>query len=121
MPTHRYPVLVCRDPAGGYSAIAVDHGAVGFGASAADARNDLREYLRWSHKKTPWARGPDFHDPELRWFTVAVWPEYRANDRLFPSETEVPVAVACVVGTRESGQPTAELPLLGVRFDYPNA
>ncbi|MDB5307397.1 MAG: ATP-dependent Clp protease ATP-binding subunit, partial [Gemmataceae bacterium] len=53
MPTYRYPVLVCRDPAGGYSAVAVDGGAVGFGASAVDARNDLREFLRWSHKKSP--------------------------------------------------------------------
>src|SRR5262249_31986037 len=72
MPTHRYPVLVCRDPAGGYSAIAVDDGTVGFGESAVDARNDLRTYLRWRHKKSPWLAGPDFLDPELRWFTVTV-------------------------------------------------
>lgn len=120
MPTHRYPVLVCRDPAGGYSAIAVDDGTVGFGESAVDARNDLRTYLRWRHKKSPWLAGPDFLDPELRWFTVTVRPEYQANNRLFPCEAEVPVAVPCVVGTRASGQPTAELPLLDVRFDYAN-
>jgi ATP-dependent Clp protease ATP-binding subunit ClpC len=111
-------VLVCRDPAGGYSAVAVDAGTVGFGPSAADARTDLRDFLRWRHKKYPWTAGPDFLDPELRWFNVLVRPEYRTEKRLFPCETEVPVAVPCVVGTRASGQPTAELPLLGVRFDY---
>jgi ATP-dependent Clp protease ATP-binding subunit ClpC len=120
MPTHRYPVLVCRDPAGGFSAVAIDDGTVGFGESAADARNDLREYLRWRCKKAPWSTGPDFLEPELRWFTVTVRPEYRTEKRLFPCETEVAVAIPCVVGTRASGQPTAELPLLGVRFDYPN-
>ncbi|MDB5312624.1 MAG: ATP-dependent Clp protease ATP-binding subunit, partial [Gemmataceae bacterium] len=65
--------------------------------------------------------GPDFHDPEVRWFTVPVRPEYAANGRRYPSESVVPVAVPCVVGTRASGQPTADLPLLGVRFDYPGA
>jgi ATP-dependent Clp protease ATP-binding subunit ClpC len=119
MPTFRYPVLVCRDAAGGYSAVAVDYEAVGFGDSASDARNDLRDYLRWLHRKNSWAAGPDFRDPELRWFTVPVRPEYRANDRLYPSEAAVDVPIPCVVGTRESGQPTADLPLLGVRFDYP--
>src|SRR5207248_10567154 len=119
MPTYRYPVLVCRDPAGAYSAVAVDADGVGFGPSAADARNDLCEYLRWFHRKSPWAAGPDFRDPELRWFAVAVRPEYRTKERLYPSETTVEVPIPCVVGTRESGQPTADLPLLGVRFDYP--
>ena len=120
MPTYRYPVLVCRDPAGAYSAIAVDNGTVGFGGSAADARADLRDFLRWHHRKVPYAANPDFHEPELRWFTVSVRPEYRTETRLYPCEGEVAVAVPCVVGTRESGQPTAELPLLGIRFDYPN-
>ncbi len=120
MPTARYPVLFCRDLAGAYSAIAVDNGTVGFGSSLADARNDLRDYLRWLHKKTATARGPDFLEPELRWFTVKVRPEYKGKDRVYPSEESVEVRVPVIVGTRESGQPTADLPLLGIRFDYPN-
>lgn len=119
MPTHRYPVLMCRDPAGGYSAIAVDDGTVGFGATATDARHDLREYLQWRHKRFP-SPGPDFHEPELRWFTIPVRPEYQGKDRLYPCESELPVSIPCVVGTRASGQPAAALPLLGIRFDYPN-
>jgi ATP-dependent Clp protease ATP-binding subunit ClpC len=119
MPTVRYHALLCRDAAGGYSAVALDGGPTGFGASANDARDDLKEYLRWAHRKNPWLPVPDFTDPELRWFTVAVRPEYKAKDRLYPSDAEVPVRVPCVVGARKSGQFTADLPLLDIRFDYP--
>ncbi|MBX3400384.1 MAG: ATP-dependent Clp protease ATP-binding subunit [Gemmataceae bacterium] len=120
MPTYRYPVLLCRDAARGVSAVAVDANAVGFAATPADARDDLREYLAWFHRRKPWLAGPDVREPRLVWHTVAVRPEYRANDRLYPCETEVAVRVPGVFGTRESGQPTADLPLLGIRFDYTN-
>jgi ATP-dependent Clp protease ATP-binding subunit ClpC len=120
MPTVRYPVLICRDLAGGYSAVAVDDGTVGFGPTVKDATTDLREYLRWYHRKMAHARGPDFLDPELRWFAVNVRPEYKGKNRVYPAESAVEVPVPVVVGTRESGQPTADLPLLGIRFDYPN-
>ena len=119
MPTVRYHPLLCRDAAGGYSAVALDGGATGFGASANDARDDLKEYLRWAHRKDAGLPVPDFAEPELRWFTVTVRPEYKAKDRFYPSDAEVPVRVPCVVGTRTSGQFAADLPLLGVRFDYP--
>ena len=79
MPTARYPVLLCRDLAGGFSAVAIDDGSVGFGPTPRDATADLREFLRWKHRKTPELRGPDFHEPELRWFAVNVRPEYRAT------------------------------------------
>ena len=120
MPTARYPVLICRDLAGGCSAVAIDDGTVGFGATPATAREDLREYLRWLHKKLAHANGPDFLDAELRWFTVSVRPEYKGKNRVHPVETSVEIRVPVVVGTRESGQNTADLPLLGFRFDYPN-
>lgn len=119
MPTVRYHALLCRDAAGGYSAVALDGDATGFGASPSDAREDLKEYLRWAHRKDPALPVPDFTDPELRWFTVTVRPEYTGNNRLYPSDAQVPVRVPCVVGTRKSGQFAAELPLLGIRFDYP--
>ena len=120
MPTARYPVLLCRDRAGGWSAIAVDDGAVGFAATSTDARTELRDYLRWRYKKTPDAPRPDFRDAELRWFTLTVRPEYRTKSRMYPSEVPVVVRVPVVVGTRASGQPTADVPLLDLRFDYPN-
>jgi len=121
MPTHRYPVLMCRDAAGGFSAVAVDDGAVGFGDTPGAARDDLKTFLRWRAKKNPYREGPDFLKPELRWFRVPVRPEYKSPGRRHPSESTVDLAVPCVVGQRASGQPTAELPLLEVRFDFPNA
>jgi ATP-dependent Clp protease ATP-binding subunit ClpC len=121
MSTYRYPVLVCRDAARGVSAIAIDANAVGFANTPAAARDDLRDYLIRFHKKNPWLPGPDFRDATLAWHTVAVRPEYRTNDRIYPCETEIGVRVPCVFGTRESGQPTVDLPLLGIRFDYTNA
>ena len=118
MPTVRYHALLCRDVAGGYSAVALDVGTTGFGATANDARDDLKEYLRWAHRKDSWMSRPDITEPELRWFTVAVRPEYKGNNRLYPADTEVTIRVPCVVSTRMSGQHTADLPLLNIRFDY---
>ncbi len=120
MPTVRYPVLVCRDFANGYSAIAIDSGTVGFGASIRDATTDLKEFLRWHHRKTAITHGPDFREAEVRWFNLKVRPEYQGNNRVYPAETTIEVRVPVVVGIRASGQPTADLPLLGIRFDYPN-
>ncbi|MDY3558271.1 AAA family ATPase [Gemmata sp. JC673] len=120
MPTARYHALLCRDAAGGHSAIALDLGTTGFGKTANDARDDLKEYLRWLHRKDQDVEAPDFGEPELRWFTVSVRPEYKGKNRLYPTDAEVPVRVPCVVGTRKSGQFAADLPLLGLRFDYPN-
>ena len=120
MPTARYHALLCRDAAGGFSAVTLDLGTTGFGTTATAARDDLREFLRHLHRKEPWTAAPDFGEPELRWFTVAVRPEYRDPKRLYPTDAAVPVRVPCVVGTRKSGQHAADLPLLGIRFDYPN-
>jgi ATP-dependent Clp protease ATP-binding subunit ClpC len=119
VPTFRYPVVIFRDPAGGCHAVALDHGAVGFGLTAADAKTDLREFLARDHRHRPWVAAPDFLDPDLRWHRVAVRPEYRTGDRLHPSVGAVDLRVLVVTATRASGQPAADLPQLGVRFDYP--
>ncbi len=120
MPTHRYPTVLCRDPAGGFHAVVVDDETVGFGKSASEARDDAREYLSWRHKKRPWFPAPDFHDPAVGWQTVTVRPEYKTNDRVHPTDSEIALKVMYVTGTRANGQLTACLPLLVVRFDYPN-
>ena len=121
MPTYRYPVLTCRDPADGFTAIPIDGGKAAFALNPTDARHQLRDHLLWLHKQAPWQTGPDFRDAELHWHTVSVRPEYRTNDRIHPCETAVTLKVTCVTGVRESGQPAADLPLLGIRFDYNTA
>jgi C-terminal, D2-small domain, of ClpB protein len=61
VPTHRYPVLVVRDSAGGFTALAVEPGDLaGFGATAAAARDDLKGYLEWAHRSKPRLPDPDF-------------------------------------------------------------
>jgi ATP-dependent Clp protease ATP-binding subunit ClpC len=120
MPTVRYHALLVRDAAGGFSAVALDGGPTGFGATAHEARDDLREFLRWQWRKDPFGAHPDFDAPELRWFTVTVRPEYKRKDRLYPTDAAIEMRVPCVVGDRRTGQFAADLPLLNIRFDYPN-
>jgi ATP-dependent Clp protease ATP-binding subunit ClpC len=119
VPTHRYPVLVVRDPAGAFTAVAVEAADLaGFGPTAAAARDDLRDYLEWVHRTKPRLPGPDFLDPELHTFKVVVRPEYRTEERIYPSDEPVTVRVPCVTGVQGSGQRLASLPLLGIRFTY---
>ena len=119
MPTHRYPVLVVRDPAGAYTAVAVETADLaGFGITSGAARDDLRAYLEWAHRRKPWLAAPDFLDPELHTFKVAVRPEYRTEQRIYPADQTVAVRVPCVTGVQASGQRLAALPLLGLRFAY---
>jgi ATP-dependent Clp protease ATP-binding subunit ClpC len=119
VPTHRYPVLVIRDPAGGFTAVAVDEeGLAGVGTTAAAARDDLKGYLEWAHRKRRYTAAPDFRDPELHTFRVNVRPEYKTRQRIYPSDQPVAVRVPCVTGVQASGQRLASLPLLGLRFTY---
>src|SRR5262249_13858075 len=119
MPTHRFPVLIWRDPAGGYTAVAVDVADLaGFGPSAARACHDLRGYLEYCYAQEPDRPGPDFRDAELQVFKVTVRPEYRTRQRVYPCAEAVTVRVHCVTGRQEGGQPVAALPLLGIRFAY---
>jgi ATP-dependent Clp protease ATP-binding subunit ClpC len=122
MPTHRHPALVCRDFAGIYHVVAIDDGSVGVGKTLPAARDDLRDFLRWRYRERPWSPAADFLDAELNWQTVYVRPEYRGDDeRIYPAETAVELKVICVTGVRASGQLTADLPLLDVRFDFVKA
>jgi ATP-dependent Clp protease ATP-binding subunit ClpC len=119
MPTYRYPVLVVRDSAGGFTAVAVDEqDLAGFGPTAAAARDDLKDYLHWFRKRNPWLAAPDFLEPELHTFKIHVRTEYRTEQRIYPSETPVTIRVPCVTGKQPSGQRLASLPLLGIRFTY---
>jgi ATP-dependent Clp protease ATP-binding subunit ClpC len=121
MPTYRYPVLLCRDPAGGFTAFGIDSDAVAFGLSAKAVKQQLKDYLLGVHKEHAYASPPDFTEPELSWHAVTIRPEYRTQSRVQPCDRPVFLKVPCVKGTRASGQPSAELPLLGIRFDYNNA
>ncbi len=121
MPTHRYSVLMCRDAAAGCTGFALDSEAVAFGNTATAVKQQLKDYLLWFHKEHSFADAPDFLEPALIWQVIAVRPEYRDGSRIQPCEKAISLRVLCVLGTRASGQPTAELPLLDIRFDYTHA
>lgn len=119
MATYRYPVLIVRDAASGYSAIAVDEKSlVGFGQTAAAAQQDLATFLQWHQKENDWLPQTDFQEATLHTFKVPVRTEYHVNERIFPASAPVQIRVHCVTGKQESGQMVASIPLLGLRFTY---
>ena len=122
MPTWRYPLLLVRDAASGFSAIAIDEqDVVGFGVTSGAARDDARAYFQYRATTHPWLMEPDFHDPELHVFKLVVRPEYRTPQRIYPCLDIVTLHVHCVTGKQKSGQLLAALPLLGLRFTYHDA
>src|SRR5258707_6820689 len=97
MPTHRFPILLCRDSAGFYSAQVVDGArTAGYAATNTDALTQLREYLDWFYRHNSFYSAPDFLEPQLTVFRVEVRPEHRADDRVFPCESVLPLRVHCV-------------------------
>jgi ATP-dependent Clp protease ATP-binding subunit ClpC len=120
MPTHRFPVLLCRDRAGFQTAVLVDwsDGLAGYSTSGAKALEQVREFLAWSFQQMPHQGAPDFLQPELSVFKVMIRPEYRHDGKVFPCADSLNLRVPCVHGIQESGLLVATLPLLGIRFYY---
>src|SRR5947209_2165745 len=104
MPTHRFPVLLCRDAAGLRTAVLADADdpLAAFSATGPDALEQLRDYLHWAWKQSAGAP-PDFLEPQLTTFRVEVRPEYRDGKRVFPCEYAFTLRVPCVHGKQESG------------------
>ena len=120
MPAYRYATLVWQDAGGYYTAIPVeaeDESWAGYGTTASHALDQLRDYLRWLHRRRRLSREPDLRDAQLTTFKVSVRPEYAAGERIFPCG-EVVLPVTCVSGKTGTGLLIGALPLLGVRFYY---
>jgi ATP-dependent Clp protease ATP-binding subunit ClpC len=124
MATHRFPVLISEDFAGGYTGRLIDDEQdplvplAGTGNSVREVLMQLKEYLVWSFEREPWRSSPDFHDPKLLEFRVDVRPEYRVKGRVYPCDEPVALRVACVHGRQESGMLVGALPVLGFQFYY---
>jgi ATP-dependent Clp protease ATP-binding subunit ClpC len=119
MPTYRYPTLLCQDGAGFWTAVPVEpqHGAAGFGTRAAQALDQLRDYLTWRCNQGLGFQAPDFSADELVRIPVLLRPEYRAGTRIFPCDP-MSLPVHCVAGRLSSGLLVAAVPLLNVAFYY---
>jgi ATP-dependent Clp protease ATP-binding subunit ClpC len=120
MPAHRFAILQFQDAAGGHTAMLVeDNGDIAaFGATAAEARDRLRDYLERTYRNAPWYPAPDFEEPELGLQRVDVRAEYASRDRPYPCAETIALRVAVVTGHTRAGLLIAALPTLGIRFNY---
>lgn len=123
MPTHHFPALVWADFTGHFTARLVEdeEAPAAFGATAADALFQLKEYLDWLYQNQPGRAAPDFQDARLIEVRVEVRPEYQEDNRIYPSEEPLILRVPCVYGRTSTGALTCALPTLGVRFFYNKA
>jgi ATP-dependent Clp protease ATP-binding subunit ClpC len=121
MPIYRYPILIWQDFSGQFTAALVEESPAAVGATRREAVDDLRDFLNWRIGEEEDYPLPDFRDPQLASFKVPVRPEYRENDRIFPSLDAISVTVHCVHGRQKGGLLVAGLPLLGIHFYYSEA
>jgi ATP-dependent Clp protease ATP-binding subunit ClpC len=119
MAAYRFPILVWHDASGHYTAAIVgDGGVAGYGDSAGEAVEQVRDYLEWSYRQSPWQAGPDFEGAELVSVKVEVRPEYAGEGRTYPCGEMVSLRVPVVTGKESAGMLVAALPTIGVRFNY---
>jgi ATP-dependent Clp protease ATP-binding subunit ClpC len=123
VPTHRYPVFVCRGPDGTHTATLVEApgDAPAVAATAAAAVDQVRQYLRWKLDREPWLEAPDWQDPELSSVRVSVRPEYEQGGRRHPCPEPVDLTVWMVKGQDKTGLRLCSMPTLGVAFTYADA
>ncbi|MCI0488662.1 MAG: AAA family ATPase [Blastocatellia bacterium] len=120
MAVYRFPVLIWEDFEGYFTARPVEYHSVSTatGPTPDEVMFQVKEYLKWSYDKYPWQPAPDFLDARLIHYKVAVRPEYRLENRIYPTEGAVNLRVACVYGRQEGGLLVCSLPIFDIRFYY---
>src|ERR1043165_6060832 len=84
---YRFPVLVWQDHEGWYPASLVEWDArAGVGHSAKVALDQLQELLEWQYQQDPYMSPPDFLEPELVEFKIALRLEYESEGRRYPCQ-----------------------------------
>lgn len=119
MSSMKFPLLVWKDFAGGYSARTIDgERATAHAETAKQAVEQVKRYLLWLYKQKTWLCEPDFREGQLKRFTVALQPEYRTDQGVYPTPRQLPMQVAAVLGEEEDHTRVCALPLLGIHFHY---
>src|SRR5262249_34886145 len=120
MPTYRFPALVWEDHTGHFTAALVEHeGApAGFAITASDALHQLKEYLDLTSQRYFWRPGPDFMDAKLLHIRVEIRPEYKAANRVYPSDEIFPLRLPVVYGRNSSDTFVCSIPTLNIRFIF---
>ncbi len=113
MPAYRFPILLFQDPAGGHTATLVEDngGIAALGATPAEARDRLRDYLERTYRNFPWYQRPDFDEPQLGFQRVDVRAQYTAAGRSYPCGETIPLRVAVVTGRTATGLLVAAIPV----------
>jgi ATP-dependent Clp protease ATP-binding subunit ClpC len=129
MPTYKFPVLIWADLDGRFTASILEDeynidglflGATsaGTGQTAAEAIQQVKDYLIWAYEKQSWRSRPDFLEPKLITFRVDIRPEYHVGEKVYPCEETIKLHIACVYGKQEGGLLVCSIPMLGIKFYY---
>jgi len=128
MSSYRFPVLVWEDYAGRFTARPVELHVwpeyaplVTVEGSARGAVARLKDILEWALARTPWLPAPDFNDPKVFSYHVALRPEYHTHERSYPCEEVFPLTITGVSGKRSDGLQLASVPRLGLHFGFHEA
>src|SRR5687768_13189760 len=120
MASHRYPVLVWRDDAGGHTARLIGdfESAAAYAPSADEAVRQLKELLHWRFEHEPWNVDPDLTEPHLVDVKVELRAQYSGPQRALPCPETIWLRIPCVVGAQESGLRLCAVPHLGLQFNF---
>jgi ATP-dependent Clp protease ATP-binding subunit ClpC len=120
LPTHRFPILLCRGHDASYTATLVEFPDVApaVAGSASAAVDQVRQYLKWKYEREPWSAEPDFQDAELSSVRVEIRPEYESAGRKHPCPEPVALTIWMVTGRDRADLRLCSMPTLGVAFSY---
>lgn len=120
MATLRYPTLVWQDHAGFFTAALVEEedAPAGFGKTAAEAQQQLKEFLEWRFTHQRWHAAPDFNDPKMLQIRVEIRPEYKVGNRFFPVDESLVLRLPVVHGKNSNGAGICSIPTLDLRFEF---
>ncbi|HZZ77749.1 MAG TPA: AAA family ATPase, partial [Gemmataceae bacterium] len=116
---YRFPVLVWRDHQDWFTASLVEwdeRAAVARSAKA--ALDQLEELMQWQYQGESKPGEPNFLEPELVEFKIALRPEYAVKGRRYPCQEQMTLRIVGVTGKQEHGLLICSMPTLGKRFYY---
>ena len=116
----RFPVLLWKDFAENWTGAFIEQytgDPAATGKSEREVLIQLKEYMAKSLQRGSW-RHPDFIKPELRWFKVRIFPEYKLSDKKYPVDEKINLRIPCVIGEEEDGMKVCSMPTLDHQFYY---
>lgn len=113
----KVPVALWQDTNGNWTACAIDGASVSaIGSDAKDAKQQLKKYLEWHYRKSPWQAVVDFSDPVVADEQVDLRARHETEEGNFPAENVVNARFRYIWGKRSDGSLVCYLPTLDTRF-----